>query len=108
MGTPRAGTEHKRPMRSRARGSAAGRVTTAGRAIAAVSGGAGAVSTGRYQTALPRGAVAVASANGARTTAALGGTFWQERLTVEHYLFNPSRRSLQRVAGLQARFDTLA
>ena len=95
-------------MRSRARGSAARRVTTAGLAIVAVIACAGAVSTWRYQNALSRAAVAVDSSNGARTTAALGDTFWQERLTVEHYLFNPSRRSLHQVAGLQARFDTLA
>jgi len=106
MGTPR--QEHKRPMRSRARGSAARHVTTAGLAIVTVIACAGAVSTWRYQNALSRAAVAVDSGNGARTTAALGGTFWQERLTVEHYLINPSTRALRQVAALQARFDTLA
>ena len=95
-------------MRSRARGSAARHVTTAGLAIVAVIACAGAVSTWRYQNALSRAAVAVDSANGARITAALGATFWQERLTAEHYLFNPSSRSLHEVAALQARFETLA
>ena len=95
-------------MRSRARGSAARHVATAGLAIVTVIACAGAVSTWRYQNALSRAAVAVDSANGARITAALGATFWQERLTVEHYLFNPSRRSLHEVAALQASFETLA
>ena len=95
-------------MRSRARGSAARHVATAGLAIVTVIACAGAVSTWRYQNALSRAEVAVDSANGARITAALGATFWQERLTVEHYLFNPSRRALHEVAALQARFDTLA
>ena len=69
---------------------------------------AGAVSTWRYQNALSKATEAVDAANGARITAALGATFWQERLTVEHYLFNPSASALRQVAGLQARFDTLA
>ena len=86
-------------MRSRARGSAARHVTTAGLAIVAVIACAGAVSTWRYQNALSRAAEAVDSSNGARITAALGDTFWQERLTVEHYLFNPSLRSLHQVAA---------
>jgi methyl-accepting chemotaxis protein len=95
-------------MRSRTRGSAARRVTTAGLAIVAVIACAGAVSTWRYQNALARAAVAVDSANAARTTAALGATFWQERLTVEHYLINPSTRALRKVGALQAKFETLA
>src|SRR5690348_16934290 len=94
-------------MRSR-RGSAARHVTTAGLAIVTVIACAGAISSWRYQNALSRAAVAIDSGNGARTTAALGATFWQERLTVEHYLINPSTRALRRVAALQARFDTLA
>jgi methyl-accepting chemotaxis protein len=95
-------------MRSRTRGSAARHVTTAGLAIVTVIACAGAVSSWRYQNALSRATVAVDSGNGARTTAALGATFWQERLTVEHYLINPSTRALRQVAALQARFDTLA
>jgi hypothetical protein len=69
---------------------------------------AGAVSTWRYQNALSKATEAVDAANGARITAALGDTFWQERLTVEHYLFNPSIRTLGQVSALQAKFDTLA
>jgi methyl-accepting chemotaxis protein len=107
MGTPR-GRGHKRPMQSRTRGSAARHVTTAGLAIVTVIACAGALSSWRYQNALSRASDAVGSSNGARTTSALGATFWQERLTVEHYLINPSRNSLRLVAALQARFDTLA
>jgi Methyl-accepting chemotaxis protein (MCP) signalling domain len=95
-------------MQSRRRGSAARHVATAGLAIVTVIVCAGAVSTWRYQNALSRASEAVGSSNGARITSALGATFWQERLTVEHYLFNPSPRSLRQVAALQARFDTLA
>jgi hypothetical protein len=69
---------------------------------------AGAVSTWRYQNALSKATEAVGAANGARITAALGDTFWQERLTVEHYLFNPSIQALRQVSALQAKFDTLA
>jgi hypothetical protein len=95
-------------MRSRTRGSAARHVTTAGLAIVTVIACAGAISSWRYQNALSRAAVAVDSGNGARTTAALAATFWQERLTAEHYLINPSTRALRQVGALQARFDTLA
>jgi methyl-accepting chemotaxis protein len=95
-------------MRSRARGNAARHVTTAGLAIVTVIVCAGAVSTWRYQNALSRASEAVSSADGSRTTAALGATFWQERITVEHYLLNPGRKPLQRVGTLQATFDRLA
>jgi methyl-accepting chemotaxis protein len=95
-------------MQSRTRGSAARHVSTAGLAIVTVIVCAGAVSTWRYQNALSRASEAVSSSNGARITSALGATFWQERLTAEHYLINPSRNSLRLVAALQARFDTLA
>jgi methyl-accepting chemotaxis protein len=95
-------------MRSRARGSAARHVTTAGLAIVTVIACAGAVSTWRYQNALAKASESVSSGNGARITAALGATFWQERLTVEHYLVNPSPRALGRVTSLQATFDRLA
>src|ERR1051326_2607513 len=95
-------------MRSRTRGNAARHVTTAGLAIVTVIACAGAVSSWRYQNALSRASEAVGSSNGARTTAALSATFWQERIRVEHYLFNPSPRALGRVTGLQATFDRLA
>jgi methyl-accepting chemotaxis protein len=95
-------------MRSRARGSAARRVTTAGLAIVTLIACAGAVSSWRYQNALSRASDAVSSCNGARMTAALGSTFWQERLTVEHYLFSPSSAGLRQVSGLQATFGQLA
>jgi len=95
-------------MRSRTRGSAARHVATAGLAIVTVLACAGAVSTWRYQNALSRAAVAVDSANAARITAALGATFWQERLTAEHYLINPSTRALHQVGALHATFGTLA
>lgn len=95
-------------MQSRTRGNAARHVATAGLAIVTVIACAGALSTWRYENALSRASEAVGSSNGARSTAALGATFWQERLTVEHYLFNPSGNSLRQVAALQARFDTLA
>src|SRR6266487_3039195 len=107
MGHP-AGAGTKRPMRSRTRGSAARHVATAGLAIVTVIACAGAVSTWRYQNALSRASDAVSSGNGARITAALGATFWQERLTVQHYLFNPSPRALGQVTSLQAGFDRLA
>jgi hypothetical protein len=107
MGTPR-GQGHTRPMRSRARGSAARHVTTAGLAIVTVIACAGAVATWRYQNALSRASEAVSSGDGARTTATLSATFWQERQTVEHYLFNPSHRTLGQVTSLQAVFDRLA
>ncbi len=95
-------------MRSRTRGNAARHVGTAGLAIVTVIACAGAVSTWRYQNALSRASDAVSSGNGARITAALGATFWQERLTVQHYLFNPSPRALGHVTSLQAGFDRLA
>jgi methyl-accepting chemotaxis protein len=95
-------------MQSRTRGNAARHVTTAGLAIVTVIACAGAVSTWRYQNALSRASDAVSSSRGARITAALGATFWQERITVEHYLFNPSHKSIRRVTGLQATFGRLA
>jgi Methyl-accepting chemotaxis protein (MCP) signalling domain len=95
-------------MQSRTRGNAARHVTTAGLAIVTVIACAGAVSTWRYQNALSRASDAVSSSNGARITAGLGDTFWQERLTVEHYLFNPSSRALRQLTSLQAGFDRLA
>jgi methyl-accepting chemotaxis protein len=95
-------------MQSRRRGTAARHVTTAGLAIVTVIACAGAVSSWRYENALSKASEAVSSGNGARITAALNGTFWQERLTVEHYLFNPSPRSLRQVSGQQAGFDRLA
>jgi Methyl-accepting chemotaxis protein (MCP) signalling domain len=95
-------------MQSRTRGSAARHVTTAGLAIVTVIACGGAVSTWRYQNALARASDAVSSGNGARITAALGATFWQERITVEHYLLSPSRNALRQVGSLQASFDRLA
>src|SRR5579863_7901675 len=98
---------HKRPMQSRTRGSAARHVTTAGLAIVTVIACAGAVSTWRYQNALSRASDAVSSNSGARITSALDATFWQERVTAEHYLINPSPRALRLVDSLQATFDGL-
>jgi methyl-accepting chemotaxis protein len=94
-------------MRSRTRGSAARHVTTAGLAIVTVIACAGAVSTWRYQNALSRASDAVSSSSGARITSALDATFWQERVTAEHYLLNPSPRALRQVTGLQATFHGL-
>jgi methyl-accepting chemotaxis protein len=95
-------------MQSRSQGSAARHVTTAGLAIITVIACAGAVSSWRYENALSRASEAVDSGNGARITAALDATFWQERLTVEHYLFSPSPRALRQVSALQAGFGRLA
>ncbi|HEV3069575.1 MAG TPA: hypothetical protein VGY50_17090, partial [Streptosporangiaceae bacterium] len=95
-------------MQSLRRGTAARHVTTAGLAIVTLIACAGAVSSWRYEDALSKASEAVSSGNGARITAELDGAFWQERLTVEHYLFNPSPRALGQVSGQQAGFDRLA
>jgi Methyl-accepting chemotaxis protein (MCP) signalling domain len=95
-------------MRSRARGSAARHVTTAGLAIVTVIACAGAASAWRYQNALSKASDTVSAANGARTTAVLAATFSQERLAVEHYLIDPSPRASRLVTSLQAGFDRLA
>jgi methyl-accepting chemotaxis protein len=95
-------------MQARRRGTAARHVTTAGLAIVTVIACAGAVSTWRYENALSRASEAVTSGNGARTTAALGATFWQERITVEHYLLGPSPGALREVTSLQHAFGRLA
>jgi len=94
-------------MQSLTRGSAARHVTTAGLAIVTVIACAGAVSTWRYQSALSSAATAVDAGNGARVTTALAATFWQERITVEHYLFAPSSQALRQVTSLQAGFGRL-
>jgi len=95
-------------MRIHLRGSPIRHVTIAGLAIVALIACAGALSTWRYQNALARASVAVSAGNGARITAALAGTTWQQRLTVEHYLFSPTPGGLRQVRVLQAGFGRLA
>jgi hypothetical protein len=106
MGAPHK-LERARPPRRRTYGNAARRVATAGLAIVALIAGAGAISSWRYENAFARASTAVEAGTGARITAQLNAVFWQERVTVEHYLISPSAARLRSVHSLQAKFEAL-
>ena len=90
------------------RGKPTRRVTLAGVAIVTVIIGAGAVSTWRYEDALGTTLTAIDAGDGARIASEMTGTFWQERVDAENYLFSPSPAALAEVAALHNAFGRLS
>jgi methyl-accepting chemotaxis protein len=83
-------------------------VLLAGAAIVVIIACAGGLSTWRYENALGTAGTAIDTREGGNITGNLSGTFWQERLTAEHYLFNPSPAGLAQMAALHRTFGQLA
>ncbi len=88
-------------------GTATRRVAIAGAVIVAVIAGAGAVSVWRYETALGQANTAVVAGEHSQTTETMIATFWQERLSANAYLADPSPLGLHTIVAQQARFRQL-
>jgi methyl-accepting chemotaxis protein len=77
-------------------------------AAVVVIGGAGALSTWRYEVALHRASSALAERTAAGETALLLTTFYAERNDLNAYFFTPSRAALAQLTAAQRHFARLA
>jgi methyl-accepting chemotaxis protein len=84
------------------------RVAAVSAAAVVVIGGAGALSTWRYQVALSRAFVALDERTDARTAVELTTTFWEERNALDTNLAHPSPATSAAVARYRGQFRRLA